>query len=314
MNKPLLHNIVMEQNREKMKRNEKYSPIQYLVLFLLASVCIVLEIAVFSILSIEFIARHRQALLFLACLITVMLLIVGVIYACKGRATVYRLILSIYGLTIFFLSVLWIAESFGLIAILRDPDRYERFLKEWGILLPVVYILLQVVQVLFLPVPILFSVLTGLRLFGLFGTILYVFIGVFCGSVIAFLIGRKWGNKGVSWLVGAEKLNSWQAKLRGKDSILLAAMFLLPFFPDDLLCLLAGLSTITLSRFLLMMSCTRAISVIGICLSIEFLPLNTWWGIAAWVGIILVLGIAFLVIYKRMGKANNQVRNNEKND
>lgn len=304
----------MGQNQKQTRKNEKYLPIRYLVLFLLCSVCVVLEIVVLPNLPIDYILKHCRPLLFLACLITVLLLVVGIIYLYKGKEAIYKLILSVYGLTIFFLVIFLLADSFGLIEILRDPDRYEKFLKEWGVLLPVVYIGLQVIQVLFLPVPILFSILTGLRLFGLIGTMFYVFIGVFLGSIIAFLIGRKWGNKGVSWLIGAEKLNEWQSKLRGKDTVLISAMLLLPFFPDDLLCMLAGLSTITLPRFIVMMSCTRAISVLATCLSIEYIPMNTWWGLAVWAGMFCLLGIAFLIVYKSVGRSNNKVKKNKRID
>lgn len=285
--------------------NEKGFAIRHLVLFLLCSLCIALEIVVFSILSIEFVAANRLPLLFLACLITVMLLLVGIIQLWKGGKGVYKLVLSAYVLTIFFLIVFWVAESLGLIVILQSPNLYEGYLKKWGMLLPVIYIVLQIVQVLLLPVPILFSIITGLRLFGIFGTILYVFIGVFIGSLIAFLIGRKWGCKGVSWLVGEDKLNAWQAKLHGKDGIILAGMFLLPFFPDDLLCLVAGVSRITTLRFILMMSCTRAISILGICLSVEYIPFNTWWGISVWAAIFSVLAIIFILVYKNTERLDN---------
>ncbi len=303
----------MNQRNEKTKTNEKLLPLRHLVLFLLCAACIALEIVVFSILSIDFIADNRTPLLFLACLITVMTLIVGIIYIWKGNVGAYKLILSLYSVTIFFLVIFWLAESLGLVVILRNPNLYERYLKEWGVLLPVVYIALQVVQVLFLPVPILFSILTGLRLFGLWGTFLYVFIGVFIGSAIAFFIGRKWGNKGVSWLVGEEKLSTWQKKLRGKDGIILAAMFLFPFFPDDLLCLVAGVSTVSASYFLIMMSCTRAISILGVCLSVEFIPFNTWWGLAVWGVMFVLLAIIFLIVYKNIDNVNDFLKKLRKN-
>ena len=303
----------MNQRQDKDKLNEKGQPVQYLVLFLLCAVCIALEIVVFSVLSIEFIAEHRKPLLFLACLITVMLLVVALINLWKERLGVYKFTLSVYTITILFLLIFWFAESLGLIAILRDPNLYESYLKKWGALLPIVYIVLQVVQVLFLPVPMLFSVLTGLRLFGLWGTFLYVFIGVFIGSSVAFLIGRKWGNKGVSWLVGEEKLSVWQKKLRGKDGIILAAMFLFPFFPDDLLCLVAGVSTLSVPYFITMMSCTRAISILGMCLSVEFIPFNTWWGLTTWGLMLAVMAIVFVLLYKNIDKVNLFLKKLRKN-
>ena len=303
----------MKKRRKKAKTNENNVAMRYLVLFILCAACISLEIIVFSILSIDFIAVNRRPLLFLACLATLMSLIIGIINIVKTRANAYKLILSLYALTIFFLLVFWLAESLGLIVILRNPNLYERYLKEWGVFLPIVYIVLQVVQVLFLPIPILFSVVTGLKLFGLWGTVLYVYIGVFIGSALAFGIGRKWGNQGVSWLIGEEKLSEWQNKLRGKDGIILAAMFLLPFFPDDLLCLVAGVSTVSTRYFLIMMSCTRAISILGMCLSIEYIPLNSWWGLCVWGGMLALLGIVFLFFYRNTEKLNQFLTKRRRN-
>ena len=134
---------------------------------------------------------------------------------------------------------------------------------------------------------------------------MYSYIGIICGSLIAFFIGKRLGVKAVSWLIGEENLNKWRNRIKGKDNLVLSFMFLLPLFPDDILCFVAGISTMSNRFFIIMVLSTRAISVLGSCYSIAWIPLNTWWGILCWILIALSAIIAFVVLYKNIDSVNN---------
>ena len=79
-------------------------------------------------------------------------------------------------------------------------------------------------------------------------------------------------------------------------------MFLLPIFPDDILCFVAGLSTMSLRYFSGMMVISRVLALSATCYSIDLIPFNTWWGLMLW-GIFLVgIVVAFIAIYKNLDK------------
>ena len=220
----------------------------------------------------------------------------------KGKQSIYRTLFSGLLLWLFFLVVLAVAEWTDFITVLQSQELYRDFLMKTGAYMPYIFIALQVVQVLFLPIPGVLSILAGIQLFGAFLAAIYSFIGVVLGSLIAFLVGRKWGNKAVSWIVGEEALTAWQSRVKGKDNLLLTAMFVLPFFPDDILCFVAGLSTMSASYFVVMILCARAVAIFLTVYSISFIPLNTWWGLAIWGCIFIVISALFILLYKNLDK------------
>lgn len=108
------------------------------------------------------------------------------------------------------------------------------------------------VQVAFVPIP-AYVVLVGavntslitteFMKFGL--NDLWFYLTVICaymvGCVVAYLIGRKWGKKAVKWCAGNdEEYDKWSGILNNKGKWWYALTVLLPIFPDDLLCLVAG--------------------------------------------------------------------------
>ena len=178
--------------------------------------------------------------------------------------------------------------------------------------MPVLYTALQFLQVVLLPIPSIVSTIAGIALFGAFWTTVYSFIGITLGSILAFYIGRRWGNRAAVWLVGEEKLKKWQKKLKGKDNIVLTTMFILPAFPDDILCFLAGISSMSWRYFLIMMGISRLVAIASTCYSVDFIPFNTWWGVLLWIGIILTLVTAVMLTYKNIDKLQTWIKSMKK--
>ncbi|MBQ8876319.1 MAG: TVP38/TMEM64 family protein [Clostridia bacterium] len=173
--------------------------------------------------------------------------------------------------------------------------------------MPLLYILLQFLQVVVLPIPSIVSTLAGLALFGAVKTLLYSFVGIALGSFFAFWIGRKLGNRAVAWMVGEETLRKWQKKLKGKDRLFLTLMFLLPLFPDDILCFLAGLSTMGWGYFTFVILLSRALALSTTCFSVDFIPFTTWWGGLFWVLFAIILIVIFVFIYKNLDKIQQKI-------
>ena len=179
-------------------------------------------------------------------------------------------------------------------------EKLQEYLKRVGVWMPIAYIALQFLQVVILPIPGIVSTAAGVAVFGALLTAVYSTIGIVLGSFLAFYIGRKWGHHAVSWIVGVETLDKWQKKLKGKDNLFLTLMFLLPLFPDDVLCFVAGLSTMSNGYFAVMIICTRIISIFATCFSVDFIPLNTWWGVILWLAFFVGVIVLFLVLYKHL--------------
>lgn len=186
----------------------------------------------------------------------------------------------------------------GILSRLTSVEALRAYISSFGASAVLIFILFQFLQVVVLPVPGSVSVGVGVALFGPLRCSIFSFIGIMAGSLIAFAFGRLIGYKAVCWVVGKEDLDKWLKKIKGKDYLLLSIMFLLPLFPDDVLCFIAGLSSMTWGYYLVMITVTRLISVTLTSFSLQLIPFNTWWGILVWLIIGLLVGFSFWFVCK----------------
>ncbi len=220
--------------------------------------------------------------------------------------------LSGYILLLFVLILLFVFLKTGFFEMVSTPESLQEYLKRAGVWMPIVYILLQYLQVVILPIPSVVSTVAGVALFGPLQTIFYSLLGILPASATAFFVGRKLGNKAVAWMIGEDTLNRWQEKLKGKDNLLLTMMFLLPMFPDDVLCFVAGLSSMSTKYFFAVIAISRILVVTGTCYSFEFIPLNTWWGLLIWIIFIAAIVTIFILAYKNMDKLQAWIQERKK--
>lgn len=196
-------------------------------------------------------------------------------------------------------------DKTGALTLLSDKDGLQNFIQKAGIWGPIVFIVIQFLQVTFVPIPSTITVIAGMFVFGnIVEVILYSTIGMVLGSMFAFFLGKTFGVKLVVWLVGEKAFNKYQKLIRGRDKTMLFLMFLLPVFPDDLLCLIAGITTMNYGTFFIMQIVARPI---GIAMSSLFgelmnvLPFSGWY-LAVWAGLIVAVLVMFLLVWKYSGK------------
>ena len=87
-------------------------------------------------------------------------------------------------------------------------------------------------------------------------------------------------------------------------TIMIIFMLIFPFFPDDILCFVAGLTSISPLFFIIMIFITRIISVFATCFSMnnDIIPYNTWWGICLWLLFFAITVFLTIEIYKNGDK------------
>lgn len=117
---------------------------------------------------------------------------------------------------------------------------------------PVIFIILQILQVLFAPFPGEATGFIGGFLFGTAKGFLYSSFGLTAGSWINFSIGRFMGTRYVRKLIPEGQLDRLDKMVRRQGAIVLFVLFVIPGFPKDYLCLFLGLSTLPLKIFLIL--------------------------------------------------------------
>jgi len=246
-----------------------------LTFFALTAACIVFGVLCIYTTDISWIRDLKALWITLTVLLFSGLCAVCVWFTLTGKSTLSRTALTVYVFLILCLVLIFIFQVTGFFEMVRTPESLEAYLKKAGVWMPIIYIVLQYLQVVLLPIPSTVSTLAGVALFGPWWTLLFSFIGIWLGSISAFFIGRKLGYKAVAWMVGEETLNKWQKKLKGKDALVLTLMFFLPVFPDDVFCFISGLSSMKKRYFFIMITISRIISISATCFSFTLIPFKT---------------------------------------
>ncbi|MBQ7352465.1 MAG: FAD-dependent oxidoreductase [Clostridia bacterium] len=181
-------------------------------------------------------------------------------------------------------------KHFGITDISRE--QLQDYISSKGALGPLVFILATFLQVTIIPIPSTVTILGGNYLFGPFLSFIYSYIGLLLGSLFAFFLGKKLGRPYLNWIAGdSKKVDLWLDRMKGKEKVFLFFAFLFPAFPDDLLCSVAGITTLSYGGFMLMQFFTRATSIGATLLFVsgEVIPYEGW---GLWViGILIFLGI-----------------------
>jgi uncharacterized membrane protein YdjX (TVP38/TMEM64 family) len=139
----------------------------------------------------------------------------------------------------------------GLDVYFTDKEKVVDFVRSFYPIDEIVFISLQVLQVVFAPVPGEATGLIGGYLYGpILGTI-YSTIGLTIGSWLAFILARFFGGPLVKKAVKPETINKYDNILAHEGTLISFFLFLIPGFPKDCLCYLMGLSHMNVWVFLM---------------------------------------------------------------
>lgn len=119
------------------------------------------------------------------------------------------------------------------------------------------FFLLQFLSVVLAPIPSNIIAAAGGVLFGTWPAFLLTFSAVVSGSLLTFSLARALGRGFADRLVSRKLSEKYQHVLRAKAPVFLTLAFLFPFFPDDILCILAGLTNLSFRRFALIVAAAR---------------------------------------------------------
>lgn len=161
--------------------------------------------------------------------------------------------LNIFIPVLFIGLIVYLISYIGLDTI-TNQEALKEYISRYGTFAPLVFFLIQFLQVLIAPIPGNITGLVGGALFGLWYGFLLNGAAVLLGSALMFYMGRKYGKKITHKFAGETELDKYEKKLSGKTGkSVLMGLFLLPFTPDDLLCLAAGLTDISTQSFFVIM-------------------------------------------------------------
>ncbi|MDR1138890.1 MAG: VTT domain-containing protein [Clostridiales bacterium] len=160
------------------------------------------------------------------------------------------------------------------------------------------YVLIVVLHTLVIPVSTTPFVLFGVAVFGSHLAFGATVVATVSGSIATFAIGKTFGKKLVTWLIGQDKFDKYNSTLQYSGKYYLATMFLLPVFPDDILCLMAGASNLKYREFVWITILTRPPMIAFTCYvgNGELISFSGW-GILVWIVIIAIFVAMFVCVH-----------------
>jgi uncharacterized membrane protein YdjX (TVP38/TMEM64 family) len=142
-------------------------------------------------------------------------------------------------------------------AVLTDKSRMANYVSAFGPSAPFIFMLIQILQVVFAPIPGEMTGFAGGYLFGLWMGFVYSSIALSLGSIVNFSIGRLLGKRYIRRFIPPEYLKRFDAVVKHEGALVLFILFVFPGFPKDYLCLFLGLTAMPLKIFIWMSTVGR---------------------------------------------------------
>ena len=192
---------------------------------------------------------------------------------------------------------------------INSAEKLQAVIESWGFWGRLGFVALSFLQVTFLPIPSTVTIVAGALVFSPLESALLSLAGILLGSMLAFLLGKVFGRRLVAFMVGEKTCDKWVKFLtNAKYSFFI--MMLLPIFPDDVLCLVAGLTDMSWTFFTVTNLIARPIGVFTVAYfgSGHLIPYHGW-GLIVWAFIIVAIVVVLFLSYKYQKQIENFILN-----
>ncbi len=153
----------------------------------------------------------------------------------------------------------------GFFDSVRSLDDMRAYIERFSPYSYIIYFLVQFASIIIAPIPSNVTSLAGAALFGTIPAFLLTYAAVALGSAVVFQLARLLGQPFVDRFVSRGSIEKYMDLIRRKQDIFFMMAFLLPGFPDDILCFLAGLTKLSFRRFLFLVLAFRPWGLLVSC-------------------------------------------------
>ncbi len=189
-----------------------------------------------------------------------------------------------------------------------DLKRFTIWLENHGLMARFVYAAAVALQIVIAVIPAGPLQLAGGYAFGTLESTAFYLIGSLLGSLTVFLLVRYVGKHVAELFVSKESMGKFEPMLQSKKGMtIFSIIFMIPGSPKDVLCYVAGFSTMKISTFLLISMVGRVPALIGTSLTASCLGKEKY-EIAIIAAILTILFcLAGALVYKRLMKRHKAI-------
>ncbi|OHR74763.1 TVP38/TMEM64 family protein [Enterococcus sp. HMSC34G12] len=168
-----------------------------------------------------------------------------------------------------FISIIGLGLSIALtiyfinLGVFKDLNALRGLVGDSIILGPIIFVFIQILQIVIPIIPGGISTAAGVLIFGPYAGFIYNYIGICIGSIIIFLLGRRYGKPFILSMISDKTYNKYIGWLDNQNRFekLFALAIFLPVAPDDALCLMAGLTNMSVKRYTLIILIAKPLSI-----------------------------------------------------
>jgi len=184
----------------------------------------------------------------------------------KERLTRYVAIMKLFILIAMIISASYLIYRYypDLIDKFQNIEELEQFILQYKAFGIVIYLVLQVVQIVISVLPGQILQFAAGYIYGFLPGVILSLIGIALGTVTTFYLARILGKDAMHVIFGEERITKYIQTLNSKRSYtIMFVFFAIPGIPKDILTYAAGVSELKLMPFLLISLAGRTPALIG---------------------------------------------------
>jgi uncharacterized membrane protein YdjX (TVP38/TMEM64 family) len=211
-----------------------------------------------------------------------------------------RRILNI-SLVVITLPILWKlhAPLASMLQWFGDREAVSQAIQDSGFWGPAILFVLFVLQTFLAFIPGQALMVASGYVYGFAGGFLITWMSLVAGGQMAFWLARRYGRRFAEKWISHAVLDRWDKSAAGQGIGFFAITLVLPFFPNDAMCYVAGLGRMSAQRFLIANMLGRGIASFITALVGAYgsqIPVQVWVG----AGVLILLGLPGWQIAKRV--------------
>jgi uncharacterized membrane protein YdjX (TVP38/TMEM64 family) len=162
----------------------------------------------------------------------------------------------------------------------------------WG---PIVLFILFVLQVFLAFIPGQALMVASGYLYGFWGGFLLSWLSLVVGGEIAYVLARSYGRPFAEKWISPTVLERWNKAAAGQGIAFFAISLVMPLVPNDAMCYVAGLGTISRIRFSVANLLGRGLACVITSAAGAFGGNLSWQGWAILIGLFVIIGIVWQI-------------------
>ncbi|MDV4150542.1 TVP38/TMEM64 family protein [Clostridium sp. AL.422] len=190
------------------------------------------------------------------------------------------------------ISIIIYLKSSGIMGYMSSLEDFKNYIDGFGNNAFIAFFLVQLASIIIAPIPSNISAMAGAMVFGMWESFIITNLAIISGSAIVFFLSRLFGKTFVNRFVSNKILNKYEEIVNSpKGEMAIFLMLLLPFFPDDIINILVGLSSMSFKKYFIISILTRPWGILmATALGSSSITIPIWgWGVIAIAAVIVII-------------------------